>query len=377
MNLSDLTRNSYMLQGSLTKRGYVRWWHSFSGTEPETGKTRTFFVEIFVVNPGLGQERPILGWRPRSKRHGPRPSYVMVKAGVFPDESGEGGRQLHTFYPISALEATGTPLVMRLTGDDASPCQKGDCLYSEDRLKGFVYVTQEEARHRSFMADAGYMEWDLTVLKELSCHTGIRGGKLFQSLHLLDSYWHGEGIRSYFKGSVTLDDVIYEVTPELSYGYADKHWGRRFDRHWFQFACGCLESSRSEGQLRHSALALTAFSPRFLCFSLRRRFLVQLTYMDEDFECSRCKWEAKETENRYIWHILAQNKDVVIKISGSCTKWELLQLRYESPDGKRVKSPLQAGSGGIGTLQFYRKTPQGRELRDSLKLKGALCIFRD
>ena len=99
--------------------------------------------------------------------------------------------------------------------------------------------------------------------------------------------------------------------------------------------------------------------------------------MDEDFECSRCKWEAKETENRYIWHILAQNKDVVIKISGSCTKRELLQLRYESPDGKLVKSPLQAGSGCIGNLQFYRKTPQGRELLDSLKLKGALCIFRN
>lgn len=376
MNLSDLTRNSYMLQGSLSKRGYMRWWHSFCGTQPETGETRTFFVEIFVVNPGLGQDRPILGWHPRSKKRGKRPSYVMVKAGVFPDKNGEGGRQLHTFYPISALQATGSPLIMQLTGDETSPCQEGSCLYSEDRLKGFVHVTREEARHRSFMADAGFMEWDVKVFKELSCHTGVRSGKFSQALHLFDSYWHGEGIRSYFKGRVALDDIVYDIVPELSYGYADKHWGRRFDRQWFQFACGCLESGRSEGQLRHSALALNTFSPRFLCFPLKRRFLLQLTYMEEDFECIRCKWETKETDNRFIWHILAQNKEVVIKISGSCTKRELLHLRYESPDSKRAKAPLGAGAGGIGTLQLYRKTPEGRELLDTLKLNNALCIFR-
>ena len=102
MNLSDLTRNSHMLRGSLAKRGYMRWWHSFSGVQPETGEARTFFVEFFIVNPGLGAARPILGQHPYFRKRGMRPSYVMIKAGAFPDEEGNGGRQFHAFYPISA-----------------------------------------------------------------------------------------------------------------------------------------------------------------------------------------------------------------------------------------------------------------------------------
>lgn len=54
MNLSDLARNANMLRRSLAKKGYMRWWHSFSGTQPETGETRTFFVEFFIVNPRRG-----------------------------------------------------------------------------------------------------------------------------------------------------------------------------------------------------------------------------------------------------------------------------------------------------------------------------------
>ena len=59
-------------------------------------------------------------------------------------------------------------------------------------------VSREEARHRSLMTDCGSMEWDLEVRKAVSCHTGALAGAFFQALNLLDSYWHGEGIRSCF-----------------------------------------------------------------------------------------------------------------------------------------------------------------------------------
>ena len=85
MNLSDLKRNSYMLRGSMAKRGYVRWWHSFTGVCADSLETRTFFVEYFVINPRLGGNQPILGQHPYYKKRGMKPSYVMVKAGVFPD----------------------------------------------------------------------------------------------------------------------------------------------------------------------------------------------------------------------------------------------------------------------------------------------------
>lgn len=374
MNQSDLTRNSYMLRGSLSRKGYMRWFHSFSGVQPDTGETRTFFIEFFIINPGLGCDLPVLGQHPYYKKRGMKPSYVMVKAGAFPDADGEGGRQLHGFYPISSLKATAAPLIMQVE----------DCFYSENRLTGSVEVSREEAKHRSFMSDAGRMEWDVEVHKAVSCHTGILAGAFFRAVNGLESFWHGEGIRSFFRGSVTLDGVRYEVSPETSYGYADKHWGRSFNRPLLQFASGRLTSQRTDRELKHSVLAINGCCPRFLCFPLRRRLMIQLTYMGEDFEFgfvrpflfSRQKWEVKETNKRFIWHIMAQNKTAVIKISGSCTKEQMLRLQYENPDGTRSKQPLWAGCAGVGTIQLYRRTQGGRQLLDTLKLSDAICRWQ-
>ena len=371
MNLSDLTRNSHMLRGSLAKRGYMRWWHSFSGVQPETGEARTFFVEFFIINPGLDAARPILGQHPYFKKRGMRPSYVMIKAGAFPDAEGNGGRQLHAFYPISSLQATGSPLVMQIEDSRTGPF-----LYSEDRIVGNLEVTRGEARHRSRMTQAGAMEWDVKVQKAVSCHTGGLCNRLAETFRRLDSFWHGEGIRSFFQGTVTLDGVPYEVAPETGYGYADKHWGRSTGRPRFQFACGKLLSARSDRELRHSVVALNCLHPRLLLFPLRPRLMLQLTYMGEDFQFSRCKWETKETGKRFVWHVLAQNQNVVVKLSGSCAKREMLQLQYEDPDGYKDSRPLWAGGGGVGTLQLFRKGAGGRECVDTLKLSDALCVYR-
>jgi len=374
MNQSDLSRNSYMLRGSLSRKGYMRWFHSFSGVQADTGESRTFFIEFFIINPGLGGDMPILGQHPYFKKRGMRPSYVMVKAGVFPDAEGLGGRQLHAFYPISSLKTAASPLIIQVE----------DCFYSENRLTGYVDVSRAEARHRSFMSDAGSMEWDVEVHKAVACHTGILGGAFFRAVNGLESFWHGEGIKSFFRGSVTLDGVTYEVTPENSYGYADKHWGRSFQKPLLQFSSARLFSERTGRELKHSALAVNGCCPRFLCFPLRRRLMIQLTYMGEDFEFgfvkpflfSRQKWETKETNKRFIWHISARNKTAVIKISGSCTKKQMLHLLYENPSGILSNRPLLAGCGGTGTIKLYRRTKEGRLLLDTLKLSDAISRWQ-
>lgn len=363
-----------MLRGSLARKGYMRWWHSFLGVQPNTGESRTFFVEFLVLNPGLGGDRPVLGQHPYYKKRGIRPSYVCIKAGVFPDAEGNGGRQLHAFYPVSALKVTRSPFIMQVE----------DCFYSEERIRGYVNVTREEARHRSLMTDAGAMDWDLEVHKAVSCSTGILAGSFFQALNALESYWHGEGIKSFFRGSVTLDGILYEVSPDSCSGYADKHWGRGFNRPWFQFSCGRLSSQRTGKELRHSVLAVCGCCPRFLFLPLRRKLLIQLTYTGEDynfgfrpFVLSRCKWETKETNKRYIWHILAKNKEAVIKISGSCTKEQMLNLQYENPRGVKSRLPLLAGAAAAGTIQLYRRTSGERELIDTLHMQQGFCEYRE
>ncbi len=374
MNQSDLNRNANMLRGSLARRGYMRWWHSFVGICPETKESRTFFIEYLIMNPALGSDHPILGQLPLYKKKGIKPSYIMVKAGTFPDANGEGGRQLHGFYPVSAMKTALNPLYLQIE----------DCIFSENRIAGYVEVTEDEAAHRAFMSDAGSMEWDLEVHKAMACHTGAIANRFFTALNALESFWHGEGIRTLFRGCVTLDGITYEVTPENCYGYADKHWGRSYNKPLLQFASCHLQSTRTGKELKNSALAIDGCCPKFLCFPLKRRLMIQLTYIGEDFEYnfarpftfSRCKWNVKETNKRYIWHIMAQNKTSIIRISGSCMKEQMMPLLYESPDGILSKRPLWASGAGNGKIELYRRVGGAAQLIDTLTVENAFCEYQ-
>lgn len=178
MNLFDPNRNAYMLHGTLAKKGYMRWWHSFTGVQPYSRERRTFFVEYFIINPALGGDRTILGQHPYYKKRGMKPSYVMVKAGVFPDSNGNPGRQLHAFYPVSSLKVAQHPLHIEVE----------DCLFSENHIAGFLNVTDAEAGHRAFMTDAGYMEWDLELHKDIACHTGAIANRFFTASMLWKAF---------------------------------------------------------------------------------------------------------------------------------------------------------------------------------------------
>ena len=346
MNLSDLKRNAYMLRGSDAKRGYMRWWHSFQGICPTTQETRTFFVEYSILNPALGTSQPILGQHPYYKRHGLKPSYLCIKAGVFP-EPGDSGLQLQAYYPLTSLQVAQDPFYMQFE----------DCVYSENRISGSIDISDEVARHRSLMTDAGSFIWDLEVHKAVACHTGYIANAFFTAVHALESFWHGEGIRTFFRGTIILNGVTYEVTPETSYGYADKHWGRSYN----QPCC-----------------------PKFLFFPMRRRILMQLTYTGEDFEyhfgrpltLSRCKWKVKETNKRFIWHFKAQNRTSVVRISGSCSKEQMMPLLYESPDGKVSDIPLWEGGNATGTIELYRRIGGSLELIDRLQFENGLCAYQ-
>ncbi|MCH5343327.1 MAG: hypothetical protein J1E64_04745 [Acetatifactor sp.] len=374
MNRSDLDRNAYMLRGPLAKKGYMSWYHTFRGTQPQTLETRTFFVEYRILNPSLGGTQPILGQHPYYKKRGMKPSYVLIKVGTFPTGNGNDGMQLNAYYPISSLQSTNTPFILQVE----------DCFYSENRIFGFIDISEEEARHRSFMTDEGYMEWDLEVHKAVSFHIGILSSPFCTAIGALTSFFHGEGIRTFYRGTISLNGIPYEVTPEDSYGYADKHWGKSFNRPILRFASGHLVSKITGREYKHSSLAIDGCCPKLFCFPLRRRLFIQLTYMGEDFEFhfanpknpARSKWEIKRTNKRFIWHIKAQNRDAVIKISLSCTREQLMELTYESPAGELSPNPLLGAGTGVGTVQIFRRTGDGLKLIDTLSVYDALCQYQ-
>ncbi len=382
MNRSDLKRNSMMLHGSMSKHGYLRFWHSFSGVCQSTGQTRSFFIEYLIMNPGLGGDQPIFGQHPYYKKRGIKPSYIMIHAGIFPQKASEFSsalpsseeRHLCNYYPVSEMLLAQNPVHLQI----------GDCLYSEDRIYGYVEADRRESRQRFLMTDEGSMQWDLQVHKSLSCHTGILGSPLFTALNVLDSFWHGEGIRTAYSGTVIFDGLTYEVSPESSNGYADKHWGRKYNNPWLQFSSCCLMSKRTGKALKYSAFAIDGCCPRFLWFHLKPRLTMQLTYTGEDYcfslaqlgRLSRSKWSSKETNKRYIWHIKAQDKKSFVKVSLSCLKDEMMELERETPDGVLLKESLVTGAYGVGTIDLYRLTPEGRQWIDTLTVENGFCTCK-
>ena len=94
-NISDLTRDAWMLRGPLSKKGYDWWWHSFTAENAETGEKKPFYVEFFTCNPALAGDEPRLVWHlGKKERKNQRPSYLMVNAGFWGEEHG----QLHRFF---------------------------------------------------------------------------------------------------------------------------------------------------------------------------------------------------------------------------------------------------------------------------------------
>ena len=372
MNLSDLSRNAYLLCGSLSRKGYMRWFHSFSAVSAKTGEHRVFFIEYLIMNPSLGCSKPILGQLPFHRRKGLRPSYLMIKAGAFSGDNNSSALQLHHFYPMTDLKIAFHPFVMKF----------GENFYSEQLLRGSVSVSPQDARRKSHMCNAGFMKWDVKLHKEIACHTGTLADPLHCAMNALDSFWHGEGIKALYSGTVILNGEEFEVTPGESYGYADKHWGHRFQAPWLQLGTCRLISERTGKELKHSALAADGCCPRFLWKTLKQKLLLQLTYEGQDFEFNFspfqqcCKWRIHYTDKRLIWQIAARSKDAEIKITMTGHLRDSLCLTYEDPMAN-LPGRLHAGGKGTGKILLYRKTSGQKELIDTLTAKNILWICEE
>ena len=81
----DVSRDQFMLSGSLADQGYDWWWHSLTAYNKETGEEKPFFIEYYTCNPALAEDEPTLGQDPVNKANGKWPSYFMMKCGTWYD----------------------------------------------------------------------------------------------------------------------------------------------------------------------------------------------------------------------------------------------------------------------------------------------------
>ena len=161
-------------ENPLYRNGYDWWWHSFVAQDPETGELKPFFVEFFVINPGLGGvETPVLGQAPASKANKLKPSYAKIVAGTWGDH---GSIQVHNYFPLKDFHAA----------TDRLDVQDGDNTLSETRLQASVRMSETEAAQRpETLSDAGELSFDLVIRKELSYVIGYPAPLICSSTSML------------------------------------------------------------------------------------------------------------------------------------------------------------------------------------------------
>lgn len=360
-----------MLKGPLAQHGYDWWWHSFTAQDEETGEDKPFFVEFFICNPALAEDEPVLGQLPENKAAGKRPSYLMVKAGCWGTEH----VQLHRFFSLKSV---------RLHGEAPYEIEAEDCFASETVLKGSISIAPEEAAaHPEWMCDAGTLSWDLSVDKQIAFNVGYGASKPMRGAEAFQMYWHAEGMKSAFSGTVTLNGRRYTVTPEKSFGYADKNWGRDFTSPWVWLSSNCLVSKTTDKRLENSVFDIGGGRPKVFFVPLDRRLLGVMYYEGREFDFNfshlwlnvKTEFSFEERENVVVWHVRQENREAAMETEIFCNKSEMLLVNYESPDGMKRHNRLFNGGTGYGTVRLYEKKDGALVLLDEIEATHIGCEY--
>ena len=370
-NHHDLTRDACMLHGPLRHLGYDWWWHSLTARDAQTGEEKPFFFEFYVCNPALAEDAPVLGQLPENRANGKKPSYLMVKAGCW----GEGKCQLHRFFAWKDVQ---------MHADAPYEITAADCHASETALSGSIFISREEAQaHPEWMCDAGQLSWNLTIDKQIAFNVGYGASKPLRDAEAFAMYWHAEGMKSAYSGEIVFNGRTYVVTPETSYGYADKNWGRDFTSPWVWLSSNCLKSRLTGKVLSNSVFDIGGGRPKVYFVPLDRRLLGVFWYEGREFDFNFSKvhlhvkttFSFDEAGDTVHWHVRQENTHAVMETEISCNKKDMLLINYEAPDGSKKHNRLWNGGNGWGTVRLYEKQGEETVLIDEIECTHVGCEY--
>lgn len=370
-NKHNLGKNGCMLKGKLRHKGYDWWWHSFTGRDVVTGEEKAFFIEFFLCNPELAEEHAVFGQSFASQRLHKKPSYVMVKAGCW----GGDHAQLHRFFPWKKV---------LMHGNAPFSITAGDCRLSEKATSGHICVSKEEAAfHPEWMSDAGEMAWNLSIDKKIAFNVGYGTSPFLRKIEAFEMYWHAEGMKTEYSGTVKWNGHEYLVTPSTCYGYADKNWGRNFTSPWLWLSSCNLVSKKTRQKLENSVFDIGGGRPKVFFVPLGRKLLGGFYYEGKEYEFnfskfwtgSKTKFECEETEDEIRWKVVQTTNTAMLKTQVRCKKKDMLLINYESPDGKKLHNRLWNGGTGTGRLKLYEKRNDAWELVDDILAYNVGCEF--
>lgn len=370
LNKSDTSRDLFMLKGTLAKKGYDWWWHNFTAYNRETGEAKAFFIEYFLCNPKLGGNQPILGQLKINKEKGIKPSYALIKVGTW----GKNSKQIHNFHPITDFSCPNDSLNVKI----------GSCTLSETHMKGECNITEQEAiEHPEYMCDAGTMSWDIRINKKIAYNVGYGASKFFRTINAFEMFWHAEGIKTEYSGTLVFDGVIYDVIADKSFGYADKNWGSDFTSPWLWISSCNMRSLVTGKKLDNSAIEAGGGRPKVFGMGLDKKILIGMFYEGKMYEYNFSKiltrtqvdFKFSEGEKFNLWNINASNKNSAMELTLKCPKEEMLLINYEAPNGKKLHNKLWNGGTGFGEIKLFNKSFKEKILVDHIEIKNAGCEY--
>ncbi|MGL4986511.1 MAG: hypothetical protein ACRC5H_05150 [Treponemataceae bacterium] len=361
----NLKKNMYKLKSYRSKNVFDLWWHSFTATHAETGSKKNFFIEYYILNPKISPSKIVLGQREDNKLYNKRPSYCMIKAGVW----GKNACQIHNFYPAEEM----------ISQQKYLDIQIGSCKLSEFMISGSVHVTEEEAaNHPECLSTAGSIIWDLKLVKKISWD-GIEKNCFPRKPEM---YWHGQGIKTEYRGHVILNGEEYIIEQDSCNGYADKRWGTSFPDPFFTIYSNDITSSFSGEKLKDSSLVI--YNQILKCTGLQKKEIVNFRLcignQNYIFDCNKSKIQytssVNKEENLLHWTITVQKKEILIDIHVYCKKDEMIHLLHESPSGQLQFEDLQSGGTGWGRLSLYCRRNKSLETIENLSFDNVVCYWK-
>lgn len=350
-NKHNIKRDSCQLKGKQAKKGYDWWWHSFTAYNKKTGEAKPFYIEFFLCNPKYGQDEPIFGQLEENKKQGIRPSYLMVNVGTW----GKNKKQLHRFFGWKQIQVHyKAPFEVRAD----------NCYLTETETYGEVDVSKEDSiNHPEYMSDYGHIKWDLKIKKVIAYNVGYGASALFRKLQLFEMFWHAEGMKSYFEGSIYLDNEEYVVRKYDCYGYSDKNWGKDFTSPWLWLSSNNLTDMSTGQKLENSVFDIGGGRPKIGPIALKGKLLSAFYIEGKEYEFNFSKFwtrtktmfRGEETQDEIKWVVIQKNWRNRVNVEVTCKKEDMLLINYESPDGKKRHNRLWNGGNGVGQITLYRK----------------------
>ena len=366
-NKHDITRDEFMLNPNKKRLGYDWWWNSFTAINEDTGEEKPFYIEFFICNPHLAKDEPILGQNEDNKAKGLKPSYLMVNVGTW----GEDHCQLHRFYGLNKV---------KIHAKAPFSISTDECYLDEKMTYGTVKVSEDFIKdHKDYMCDSGELTWKLDIDKKIAFNVGYGACKLFRKMNAFEMFWHGEGMKTLFRGEITYNGQKYIVDPSSSYGYSDKNWGKDFTSPWVWLSSCNLKSLVTGKKLENSVFDIGGGRPKIGPLVLNRKLLSAFYYEGKCYEFNfskfwtftRTKFDCKETDTQIIWHVEQKTWFNKMVTDITCEKKDMILINYEAPNGKKLHNRLWNGGNGVGKIKLYHKN----KLIDEIEATNIGCEY--